>query len=119
MANVSKIVMWRTETRPNAGVEFWHQNPEEQAYLENTYKTPGLLISDESIISEDQLTKTRTQTWARVPGIVTTIREDAELINQSNLNIAYNQTHGITRSAMQYKIIDANGVILVHGEITD
>jgi hypothetical protein len=119
MSETNRIVMWRDETRPNTDVSFWSQNPEQQAYVESTYKNAGLLLSDEVSISEDQLTQTRTQTWARVPGIVSTVRADESLTQQAAENIAHNQANGITRSSLQYEIIDANGTVLVSGNIAE
>lgn len=115
----NRIVMWRDETRPSVDVKFWSQSPEQQAYVETTYKNANLLLSDEVTFSEDQLTKTRRQTWARVPGIVSTVRADTELNNQSAENVAYNQAHGISRSVLHYQIVDSADKILVAGEIAE
>ena len=119
MAETNRIVMWRDETRPNTGVSFWFQNSEQQEYIDSTYKNAGLLLSDNIIVSDDQLTQTRTQTWARVPGIVSTVRADESLLQQAAENIAHNQANGITRSTLQYQIIDANGTVLVSGVIAE
>lgn len=115
----NRIVMWRDETRPNADVKFWDRTPEQQAYIDTTYKNTNLLLSDEITFSDDQLTKTRTQTWVRVPGIVSTVRADEELNKQSAENVAYNQAHGITRSVLRYEIVDAADKVLVTGEIAE
>lgn len=119
MADNNKIVMWRDETRPDVEVEFWAPNPEQQAHTENTYKNAGLLLSEDVSMSDDRLTQTRTQTWVRVPGIVSTVRADESLNQQSADNVAYNQAHGITRSALHYQIIDSAGKVLVTGEIAE
>lgn len=117
--NDNRIVMWRDETRPDTNTKFWSQTPEQQAYVDSTYKNANLLLSDDITLSDDQLTQTRTQVWVRVPGIVSTVRTDEELNKQSAENVAYNQAHGITRSALHYQIIDSAGKVLVTGEIAE
>ena len=83
MITDTKIRIWRTETRPGTDVSFWNKTADDESYLETAYKEAGLFISEELTLSDDQLTRTRTQIWKRVPGIVSTLAEDAALTDQT------------------------------------
>lgn len=111
----TKIRIWRDETRPTSEVPFWDKTADDESYFETTYKAANLFISEELTISDDQLTRTRSQLWRRVPGIVVMLNEDPTLAEQLARNTAHNDEHGITRSIVNYEIIDENNNILVSG----
>lgn len=115
MTTPLKLKVWRSETRPNTGVSFWSLSAEDRQYIDETYKTAGLLLDEETTISDDQLTQTRTLTWTKVPGMVTILLDDETLKAQEAKNDEYNQLHGITKSLANYHVVDQNNTVLVTG----
>jgi len=112
---MSKLKMWRSETRPNTGVAFFEKTEADAAYYQTAYKDTGVLLSDEITTSEDQLVRTRTLWWNMVPGLIEILAEDAtlnEIIARSRL---YNDVNGITRSELNFEIYDANDALFSAG----
>lgn len=119
MITDTRINIWRTETRPSTEVPFWDKTPEDENYLESTYKEAGLFISETITFSDDQLSRTRAQLWNRVPGIVNELLQDADLADQTARNIAHNDENGITRTVAHYEIIAQDDTVLVTGNIAE
>jgi len=110
-----KVKLVRDEVRPSADVAFWDKSVEDHAYFAETYGNPGLMLSEELVTSDDQLTRTRIQTWNLVPGLITTIAADQYIKGMIARNIAYNESVGIARQQQTFEMTDANGVVISVG----
>lgn len=110
-----KVKLVRDEIRPSTDVEFWNKSAEDNAYFAETYGNPGLLISEELVLSDDQLTRTRIQNWNLMPGLITTIAADQYIKGMIARNVAYNEGAGITRDQQTFEMTDANGVVISVG----
>ena len=119
MTTVNRMRIWRTETRASTDVDFWNRSPADDDYMKATYADAGLFLSESFTYSDDQLTRTRTQIWKKVPGIFTAIIQDSNLVDQSGRNLAYNQEHNIQRSQANYEIINDQDHVLVTGTIAE
>lgn len=112
---MSKLKMWRSETRPSTDVAFFEKNEGDLAYYQTAYIDTGVLLSEEATNSDDQLVRTRTLWWNMVPGLIEILAEDAtlnEIIARSKL---YNDVNGITRSELNFEIYDANDQLFSAG----
>ena len=111
-----KLKVWKSETRPNTGVAFWERNAEDEQHMDVTYRNTSLLLAEETSFSDDQLTRTRTQLWEKVPGLLLTRSQDTVLLDQKARNATHNEQNGISSSPNQYQVLDAGNTVLVHGQ---
>ena len=112
---MSKIKMWRVETRPSTDVEFWDMNDSDREYYKTTYKDKQALISDEYTYSDNGLERTRTFQWNLVPGLIEIIGSDEMLNDMIARNKLYDDINGITRSDLNFEIYDQSGTLFSSG----
>jgi hypothetical protein len=112
---LSKLKMWRTETRPSVDAPFWEASQQVKDYYKTTYVDTNLLLNSEILYSDDQLTKTRTTYWAMVPGIIDTLSNDATINQLAVENADHNAIHGIIRSSLHYEIYDQDDKLFSSG----
>ena len=112
---MSKLKMWRVETRPNTSVEFHQQTNADKAYYKTTYEDTGTLISAEYTMSDDNLQRTRTLWWNIVPGLIEIIGADEALIDMINRNKLHNDLNGISRSELNFEMYDDQDKLFSNG----
>lgn len=112
---MSKIKMWRVETRPSTDVVFWDMNDSDREYYKTTYKDKNVLVSDQYEYDVTNLIRTRTFLWNLVPGLIEIIGADEMLSDMIARNKLYNDVNGITRSDLNFEIYDQSGTLFSSG----
>ena len=112
---MSKLKMWRSETRPNTGVAFFEKTEADTEYYRTTYKETGVLLSEEFTTSEDQLVRTRTLWWNLTPGLIEVIGADEMLNDMIARGKLHNDINGITRTDLNFEIYDESNKLFSSG----
>ena len=112
---MSRIKMWRVETRPNTGVQFWDMTDADKEYYKTTYKDTHVLVSDQYSFDDSQLNRTRTFWWNLTPGLIEVIGGDEMLNDMIARNKLYDDLNGITRSDLSFEIYDETGKLFSTG----
>ena len=112
---MSRLKMWRVETRPSTDVQFWDMTDADKEYYQTTYKDTHVLISDQYSYSDNQLERTRTFWWNLTPGLIEVIGADEMLSDMVARNKLYDDLHGITRSDLSFEMYDEGGKLFSTG----
>ena len=116
---MNKLITTRTQTRQSTDDPFYENTEEQTLYYKTSFIDMGILISDTTSISEDQMVSSRTWVWDTSIIPSTFLKEfvynDPIIIQYAKEADDHCARYNITRSGISWVVSDDNDNVLAQG----